>query len=41
MTEIVEVTAEKILACKALGVQPVLLPEDVLEELREVGKMLV
>jgi autoinducer 2 (AI-2) kinase len=41
MTEIVESTAEKILTCKALGVEPVLLPEDVLEELREIGKMLV
>ena len=41
MTEIVETTAEKILTCKALGVEPVLLPEDVLEELREIGKMLV
>jgi ribulose-5-phosphate 4-epimerase/fuculose-1-phosphate aldolase len=40
MTEIVEATAEKILTCKALGIEPILLPDDSLEELREIGKML-
>jgi len=41
MTDVVEVTAEKILACKALGVEPPLLPDDILEELREIGQMMV
>lgn len=41
MTEVVEVTAEKILTCKAVGIDPQLLPDDILEELREMGQMLV
>jgi ribulose-5-phosphate 4-epimerase/fuculose-1-phosphate aldolase len=41
MTEIVESTAHKILTSKALGVEPELLPDDALDELREIGRMLV
>jgi autoinducer 2 (AI-2) kinase len=41
MTEIVETTAEKLLLCRAMNVQPELLPDDVLEELHQIGKMMV
>ncbi len=40
ITEVVEVTAREILACKALGVTPPLLPEEVVRQLREVGGMM-
>jgi L-ribulose-5-phosphate 4-epimerase len=40
MTETVERTAETLLACRMLGVAPQLLPADVVEELRGMGKML-
>lgn len=39
ITEVVEVTAREILACKALGITPPLLPEDVVKQLREIGGM--
>jgi L-ribulose-5-phosphate 4-epimerase len=41
MTEIVEVTAEKILTCYMLGQEPPVLPADVVATLREIGEMLV
>lgn len=37
ITEVIEVTAREILGCKALGVTPPLLPEDVVRQLREIG----
>ncbi|NLP48818.1 MAG: hypothetical protein GX345_07765 [Clostridiales bacterium] len=40
-TEVVEATAEKLLECAALGIEPVLLPDEAIEELAEIGKMLV
>lgn len=40
-TEVVESTAEKLLECAALGIEPILLPDEAIEELAELGKMLV
>ena len=37
MTDIIELTAQKILTCKKLGIEPALLPEDVVKELKEIG----
>jgi autoinducer 2 (AI-2) kinase len=37
MTDIIELTAQKILTCKMLGIQPALLPEDIVKELKEIG----
>jgi ribulose-5-phosphate 4-epimerase/fuculose-1-phosphate aldolase len=41
LSEIIEQTADKILMCHALGKEPPVLPEEVLKELREIGKMMV
>jgi autoinducer 2 (AI-2) kinase len=37
MTDMIEVTAHKILTCKTLGIEPALLPEDVVRQLKELG----
>jgi autoinducer 2 (AI-2) kinase len=37
MTDMIEVTAQKILTCKMLSVEPALLPEDVVKQLKEIG----
>lgn len=41
VTEIIEDTAEKILACFMLGQAPPTLPDDVLAQLREIGTLMV
>ncbi len=41
MTEIIEVTAEKILTCYMLGQEPPVLPDEVVTTLREIGEMMV
>ena len=37
MTDIIELTSHKLLTCKMLGVEPALLPEEVVRELKEIG----
>ena len=39
MTEIIELSAEKILFCRMLGVDPVLVPDEAVKKLREMGKL--
>jgi ribulose-5-phosphate 4-epimerase/fuculose-1-phosphate aldolase len=41
VTEIIETSAEKILTCYMLGLEPPLLPDTVVATLREIGEMLV
>jgi len=37
MTNMIEETAYKILTCKALGIEPVQLPEEIVKQLKEIG----
>src|SRR5271157_3485391 len=37
MTNMIEETAQKILTCKALGIEPVQLPEEIVKQLKEIG----
>jgi ribulose-5-phosphate 4-epimerase/fuculose-1-phosphate aldolase len=37
MTDMIEITAHKILTCKMLGIEPALLPEDIVKQLKEIG----
>ncbi len=39
-TEVVETTADKILTCRALGVEPQLIPEESARQLRDMGEMM-
>lgn len=40
MTEVIETTAQKIITCKLLGVEPPVLPPEVVQQLKEIGSMM-
>ncbi len=37
MTDVIEVTAHKILTCKMLGVEPAVIPDEIVKQLKEIG----
>jgi autoinducer 2 (AI-2) kinase len=39
LTHVIEETAEKLLACHAVGIEPAVVPDEALETLREMGRM--
>jgi ribulose-5-phosphate 4-epimerase/fuculose-1-phosphate aldolase len=39
LTEVVEATASALLACRALGRKPPVLPKEIVKQLREIGGM--
>jgi ribulose-5-phosphate 4-epimerase/fuculose-1-phosphate aldolase len=40
ITDIIEVTAHKLLTCRALGVTPPVLPEEAINTIRKMGNLL-
>jgi autoinducer 2 (AI-2) kinase len=40
ITDVIEVTALKLLTCKALGITPPVLPEDIVKTIREAGTLM-
>lgn len=40
MIEAIEITAEKLLVCRAMGLQPDLIPEEIVKQWREIGMMI-
>lgn len=40
LTHVIEETAEKLLACHAVGIEPAVVPDEAVETLREMGRMM-
>jgi hypothetical protein len=37
ITDVIESTALKLLACRAMGISPLLIPQDTIESIRKMG----